>query len=96
MSVSFIIFIIIQIVTFAYFVESLRRTSIRVHEYPLEERHETLPFRSIRLRHVIILYVVTYLIWVGFSIWLYVTFINPTLIQSSGGISTPRNIILDL
>ncbi len=96
MSVSFIIFIIIQIVTFAYFVESLRRTAIRVREYPLEETHETLPFRSLRLKHVIILYIIAYLVWVGFSIWLYIIFIDPTLISESGATSAPRNVILDL
>ena len=96
MSVSYIIFIIIQIVVLAYFVESLRRTNIRVREYPLEETHETLPFRGVRLKHIIILYVLTYVIWVIFSIWLYITFIDPTLISESATTNTPRNVILDL
>lgn len=96
MSVSFIIFLIIEIVIFAYFVESLRRTAIRVREYPLEETHETMPFRGVRLRHVIIVYTVTYFAWVIFSIWLYITFIDPTLISESGATNASRNMILDL
>ncbi len=96
MSVSFIIFIIIQVVVLAYFVESLRRIAVRVREYPLEETHETLPFRGVRLKHIIIFYIIVYLIWVGFSIWLYIIFIDPALLSESGEISTPRNVILDL
>ena len=95
MSVSFIIFIVIQIVTLAYFVESLRRTAIRVREYPLEETHETLPFRGVRLRHIIILYIVCYLAWVGLSFWLYITFVDPSLLSFSET-NIPSNVILDL
>ncbi len=96
MSVSFIIFIIIEIVILVYFVETLRRTAIRVREYPLEETHETLPFRGVRLKHIIIIYIIAYLAWVGLSIWLYITFIDPTLLSESGVTSAPRNVILDL
>ena len=75
MSISLIIFIIIHLITLAFFVETLRRVFKRVQEYPLEENSQTLPFGSVRLRHIITLYIIGYIIWVAFSIWLYVFFI---------------------
>lgn len=96
MSVSFIFFIVIQAGALAYFVESLRRTAIRVREYPLEETHETLPFGILKLRYAIILYVVTYLLWVGLSFWLYLTFVDPNLFFSETSSKTPGSMILDL
>ncbi|MBN2087308.1 hypothetical protein JW758_03090 [Candidatus Peregrinibacteria bacterium] len=96
MSASFIIFIIIQIVALAYFVELLRRTAMRTREYPLEETHETLPFQNIRLRHVVIFYIITYITWIGFSIWLYVVFIDSSLIPASQPANSARDVILDL
>ena len=97
MSVSLVIFIIIHIIVLAYFVESLRRTAFRVREYPLEETHETLPFRGLRLRHIIILYILVYITWIIFSIWLYLTFVDPNLFGSSAGkVNTSSKVILDL
>ena len=94
MSVSFIIFIIIHVAILVFFVEVLRRTAIRAREYPLEDTRETLPFGFIRLRYVVILYILTYIAWIIFSFWLYSVFLEndfftPTNIPS-------RNMILDL
>ena len=75
MSISLIIFIIIHLVTLAFFVETLRRVFQRVQEYPLEENSRTLPFGSFRLRYVIVLYIAAYLVWGVFSVWLYSYFL---------------------
>jgi hypothetical protein len=94
MSASLIIFIIIHILVFAFFVESLRRTAIRAREYPMEESPETLPFGFIRLRHVVIFYILIYIAWIILSLWLYSVFIGDIFIIK--GIRTPSNAVLDL
>ena len=93
MSVSLVIFIIIHITVFAFFIESLRRTAGRSREYPLDETHETLPFGFIRLRHVIVLYILAYVAWVILSIWLYYVFVGSPFALTD---RVPSNIILDL
>jgi hypothetical protein len=93
MSVSLIIFIIIHITVFVFFIESLRRSAGRNKEYPLDETHETLPFGFIRLRHVVILYILAYVGWVILSIWLYYVFVGDPFTLTD---RTPSNIILDL
>lgn len=76
MSLSLIIFIIIHLVVLAFFIESLRRIAYRAKEYPLEDNRNTMPFAFIKLRYIVILYIITYLIWILFSIWLYYLFIG--------------------
>ena len=71
MSISLIFFIVIQVLALAYFLEVMRRIRQRVKEYPLEDSPETLPFGFVKLRHVILFYVLLYLIWVLLSFWLY-------------------------
>lgn len=75
MSINFIIFIIIHLGVFAYTVEMLRRLAIRHREYPLDETRETLPFGFLKLRHVVVMFIIGYIAWVVFSIWLYNLFI---------------------
>jgi len=76
MSISYIIFIIIHLFVFTFNVEALRRLAMRHREYPLDESRETLPFGFLRLRHIVIIYVAGYVVWVVFSIWLYNHFIR--------------------
>ena len=76
MSITLIIFIALQILAFAYFLEVIRRIRQRVKEYPLEDSSETLPFGFVRLRHVIFIYIVLYLFWVLLSFWLYFIWVN--------------------
>ena len=76
MSISFIIFIIIHFGVFAFTVEMLRRLAYRHREYPLDENRETLPFGFLRLRHIVVMFIIGYVIWVLFSLWLYNLFIG--------------------
>ena len=78
MSFRLILFIIIQIAGLIFFIENLRRVSKRSAEYRLEEDRHTLPFGFIRLRHIVILYVVSYIIWIIFSVFMYLYFIDPS------------------
>lgn len=78
MSFRLILFIIIQLAALFFFIEMLRRIVKRVNEYHLVDTRQTLPFGFLRLRHVIILYIIFYLLWVVFSAILYVTFIDTT------------------
>ncbi|MFH0838080.1 MAG: hypothetical protein V1880_02345 [Patescibacteria group bacterium] len=79
MSISLITFIIIHLGVFAFMVEMLRRLAIRHHEYPLEENRETLPFGFLRLRHIVVMFIISYVAWVIFSLWLYQLFIGDLL-----------------
>jgi hypothetical protein len=83
MSPTLILFITIQLAALVYLVELLRRIYVRSKEYELKEEHSTLPFGFIRLRHVVFLYVVSYLFWVVGSLCLYHYFVDPTLFGSS-------------
>jgi len=76
MPISLIIFIIIQLFVLTYMVELLRRLAYRNREYPLDESKETLPFGFLRLRHMVVLLIIAYVIWVIFSLWLYDFFIK--------------------
>lgn len=95
MSVSLIIFIIIHLIVFAFFAESLRRTAERAREYPLDETSQSLPFGFIRLRHIVIFYILTYIAWIIFSVWLYSVFVGDFSF-SFKGIRAPNNNILNL
>ena len=96
MSATLIIFIIIHVIVFAFFVESLRRTAFRVREYPLDETHETLPLGFIRLRYIVTLYVITYIAWVIFSIWLYNLFVEPSSAILPEQFNSSGNVKLNL
>ncbi len=76
MSASLIIFIIIHLGVFAFTVEMLRRLALRHREYPLDESRETLPFGFLKLRHVVVMFIITYVAWVIFSFWLYNLFLG--------------------
>jgi hypothetical protein len=78
MSFRLILFIIIQLAALIFFIENLRRVSKRAAEYRLEENRSTVPFGFIRLRHIVILYVVSYILWIIFSVFLYSYFIDPS------------------
>jgi len=93
MSISLIAFIIIHILVFAYVVELLRRIAHRHREYPLDETSETIPFGFLRLRYVVILFILTYVAWVIFSIWLYQYFVGDLF---SGSTSSLNDAILGL
>jgi hypothetical protein len=77
MTFRLILFIIIQLAALIFFIEMLRRVSKRVNEYDLEDNPKTLPFGFIRLKHIVVLYIFSYLIWVLFSFLLYFIFIDP-------------------
>ncbi|MBU0577707.1 hypothetical protein KJ742_00490 [Patescibacteria group bacterium] len=95
MSVSFIIFTVIHIAVLAFFVELLRRTAIRAREYPLEDTSETIPFGILKLRYIIILYILVYIAWIVFSFWLYSVFLGGDILLSPKA-SSLKNVILDL
>ncbi len=76
MPAKFIIFILIQLIVFVFFIETLRRVSTRANEYKLKDTKETLPFGFVRLRHMVILYIMGYILWVVVSIFLYLIFIG--------------------
>ena len=76
MSISLIIFIIIHLGVLVFVVELFRRMAMRAREDPLEETRETLPFGFLRLRHVVVMFIIGYLLWVIFSFWLYHYFLG--------------------
>ena len=78
MSATLVIFIIIHVFSLGFLFESLRRTVHRIREYPLEETSKTLPFGKLRLRHVVILYIVAYAAWLLLTLWLYFSFLSGT------------------
>ena len=76
MSINLIIFIIIHLGVLAFTVEMLRRLALRNREYPLDENRETLPFGFLKLRHIVVMFIITYVVWIIFSFWLYHLFIG--------------------
>lgn len=83
MSTKLILFITIHLGALVYFVELMRRVLLRSREYDLKEARTTLPFGFIRLRHIIIAYILTYFIWIIGSFFLYYYFIDPPLPTTS-------------
>lgn len=79
MSIPFILFIVIHIAAFVFLFESLRRIRKRSNEYQLRETEETLPLGIVRLRHLVILYVIVYFIWAVASVWFYSIFVDNIL-----------------
>lgn len=76
MTFSFGLFITFHVLVLIFVVESLRRIWRHKRELNLAEDPRTLPFGFVRLRHVIILYIVAYVAWVVLTIWLYMLFIQ--------------------
>ena len=76
MSISFIVFIVVHLLALAYFLEIMRRVRQRAKEYPLHDTSETLPFGFVRLRHIIVLYALLYLLWVAFSVGFYIKWLD--------------------
>lgn len=77
MSASLIIFILIHIVALSFLVEALRRLLKLYRQYPLKESRQTLPFGFLRVRHIVIIYVLLYLVWIASSFLLYGYFVEP-------------------
>ncbi|MBN2096120.1 hypothetical protein JW752_01840 [Candidatus Peregrinibacteria bacterium] len=99
MSAPLIIFIFIHLVIFAFFVETLRRVHKRASEYGLEDTRETLPFGFVRLRYVVILYVMAYVLWIVVSISLYLVFVDKNSsfsVRNGTPAGTSRNVELNL
>ncbi|MFH0820840.1 MAG: hypothetical protein V1908_03635 [Candidatus Peregrinibacteria bacterium] len=76
MSVSFIIFIIVHLFALVYFLEVMRRVRQRAKEFPLRDSRETLPYGFLRLRHIVILYTLLYILWIILSIGFYVEWLD--------------------
>lgn len=95
MPFKFLLFIIIHLIAFIYFIEMLRRLFKRAHEYELEDTQETLPFGFVRLRHVVIAYILSYLLWIVFSVVLYLYFVEGSF-SLGGSAPSPNDVILDL
>lgn len=91
MSTPLILFITIHLLAFGYFVELLRRIYVRTKEYDLREKRATLPFGFIRLGHVVAVYVISYIVWIIGSIFIYFWLIDP-----SSADQVPRILELDL
>lgn len=67
---------------------------MRVREYPLDEKPETMPFGFMRLRYVIVLYVLTYIAWVIFSFWLFNTFTDSSFFTDQ--VNPSKSSILEM
>lgn len=98
MSVQLATFILIHIIVLVFFIETLRRVSKRTNEYKLKDTRETIPFGFIRLRHLVIFYVLGYVLWLVVSILLYLAFIDSSTSFSirNGQSEIIRSIDLDL
>ena len=71
-----------QLFALIYFVELLRRIYVRTREYELKETRHTLPFGFLRLRHVVVLYILSYVAWVIGSLFLYHYFISSAAVET--------------
>ena len=95
MSVSLIIFIVIHLLALIFFAETMRRITLKHREYPLEDDERTLPFGFLKLRYVLIFYIVTYVLWIFFTIWLYAVYIDPSISLFNGSVQS-GGTVLDL
>lgn len=84
MPAKLIIFILVHVAALIYFIEMLRRVAKRAKEYDLKDTSRTLPFGFVRLRYIVILYILAYLVWVIASIFLYLFFIHSGPIPFGG------------
>jgi len=98
MSFRLILFIIIQLAALIFFVELLRRLSKRDTEYHLIDTRKTIPLGFLRLRYIVALYVISYILWIALSIALYLFFVDTTSIYyyGNGGNQTIQNMGLNL
>jgi len=97
MSFKFIIFIFIHLVVLVFFIEMLRRVNKRVGEYVLQDNKNTVPFGFIKLGHIVVLYILTYLVWLVLSVILYIVFIhNPSSFYDGGNISEKTDSLIEL
>ena len=96
MPIRLIIFIVIHLAALIYFIEMLRRVVKRTKEYDLKDTSQTLPFGFVRLRYVVILYIVAYLVWVISSVVLYLFFIDTNSSFGGRGAEMMRNVELNL
>jgi hypothetical protein len=99
MPASLVFFILIHLVVFVFFIETLRRVAKRANEYSLKDTRRTLPFGIVRLRHMVIIYVLGYIIWIIVSIILYLTFVDSSSsfsLQNGQRPGTTRSVELNL
>ncbi len=87
MSANLVIFILIQLAALVFFAETMRRVNKRADEYELKDTRRTILFGFIHLRHVVVLYILSYVIWLTASILIYMFFIDPY--SSSSGSEIP-------
>lgn len=92
MSAQLATFILIHLIVLVFFIETLRRVSKRTNEYKLKDTRETIPFGFIRLRHLVIFYVLGYMLWLVVSILLYLTFIDSSTSLSIRNGQSPGTI----
>lgn len=83
MSIVFILFIVLHVLALAYFLEVMRRLRHRAREYPLTETKETIPFGRVRLRHLVILYGLLYVLWMVLSLVFYFQWVSGTSLPVS-------------
>jgi len=97
MTFKLVLFILVELTALIYFIEVLRRVSKRAREYELKDTKDTIPFGFVRLRHIVIIYIVTYLVWLVFSFVLYFYFIGGGITRLEiGKPSRSTDVILDL
>lgn len=92
MSFELILFVLIHLGALIYLVETLRRVIKRSREYELAENATTLPFGMVKLRYVVVLYILTYVLWVLGSLVLYFLFVHGGSSPSSSSISNSLNL----
>lgn len=96
MSAKLIFFILIHLIVFAFFIETLRRLNKRATEYDLKDTRQTLPFGLVRLRHIVVLYVLSYIVWIVVSIFMYFYFISPAPLPSAEWAPSGGNRTIEL
>ncbi len=97
MSFNLILFIVVQLATLTFFIEMLRRVHTRATEYGLKDNKNTVPFGFVKLKHIIVLYVLSYLLWLVASVILYIMFVqSPDLLIEGGSRSIRSNNSVEL
>ena len=69
-------FIIVHLAALVYFAEMLRRVYNKSKEYELSEDTKTLPFGFVRLRYVVVIYILAYAVWFVGSIFVYIMWVQ--------------------
>jgi hypothetical protein len=96
MTGSLVIFIIVHMAALIYFAEMLRRVYNKSKEYELSEDSRTLPFGFVRLRYVVVIYILAYLVWVVASVFLFIAFVLPDSFDGGNAVPMMRGIDLNL